>query len=280
MARPASPREGSGCGVSVAPAVDGLAGVMQVGRPCRSHAARRTLRGLPWHFVPCSSRGARLPWRTQSLKTRTEVLAFSTVPPRELHACIVMPGPLRWYPLAGQRTSPVLACGRLAQPAEQHRGDGPAAAPAVGVMSAGSARPLRPDPPVTDRGPGCRTVRSAWNVRVRLFTDSPGGTQLTPRPLSEGFHADLIEHLPGRGETAGKCLVMGRIEQGTRRASLIDYGITSPVHRGHNRGLVPCPEPRGGGQRRSPWSPRCGLDQDMYCANQSSMGWGRRWNSR
>jgi len=62
-----------------------------------------------------------------------------------------------------------------------------------------------------------------------------------------------------RGETAGKCLVMGRIEQGTRRASLIDYGIASPVRRGHNRGLVPCPRPRGGGQRRSPWSPRCGL---------------------
>ena len=181
MARPASSREGSGCGVSVAarcwlsvvggtscpcrnpsalsttaswdavrPAVDGLAGVMQVGRPCRSHAARRTLRGSPWHFVPCSSRGARLPWCTQSLKTRTEVLAFSTVSPRDLHAYIVTPGPLRWYPLAGQRTSPVLACSRLAQPAEQHRGDGPAAAPAVGVMSAGSARPLRPDP-ICDR---------------------------------------------------------------------------------------------------------------------------------
>jgi hypothetical protein len=93
MARPASSREGSGCGVSVAarcwlsvvggtscpcrnpsalsttaswdavqPAVDGLAGVMQVGRPCRSHAARRTLRGSPWHFVPRSSRAALLPW--------------------------------------------------------------------------------------------------------------------------------------------------------------------------------------------------------------------------
>ena len=47
-----------------------------LGRPCRSHAARRTLRGSPWQFVPCSSRGARLPWCTQSLETRTEVLCF------------------------------------------------------------------------------------------------------------------------------------------------------------------------------------------------------------
>jgi len=96
--------------------------------------------------------------------------------------------------------------------------------------------------------------RARWSApRRRLVLPGTGwlcaraGRAERSRWPLRSVRAELGDLGAPRGETAGKCLVMGRIKQGTRRASLIDYGIASPVQRGHNRGLVPCPGPRGGG---------------------------------
>ena len=65
-------------------------------------------------------------------------------------------------------------------------------------------------------------------------------------------------------------------ELGLRRAGLIDWAIAPAVGRGYTSAACasrPWPESFTLGSV-------CGLGHGIYCANQSSMGCGRRWNSR
>jgi hypothetical protein len=116
-------------------------------------------------------------------------------------------GPLRWYPLAGQCTSPVLACGRLAQPAEQHRADGPAAAPAVGVgrrAGTGTAECRSPGSTAHRRSAGLSVTPEELGrpgTSECAYSRTLRGTQLTPRWVASGRNC-----LPGL-QRSNSCLL-------------------------------------------------------------------------
>src|SRR5580700_5406922 len=194
---------------AVEPAVDGLASVMQVGRPCRSHAARRTLRGSAWHFVPCSSRGARLPWCTAPQHSTSgpavTVPWDPTVPSsygaRSARICKLAStagqsglGRRTGVSGAGQGTAELAA-----------RGDAQLGEDLAQVILDRARAQKQPEGDLRVRQPLGGQPRDLRLLRRQLYHGGDGGSAGSPAggpQLAAGaggirFHADRVQHLDG-----------------------------------------------------------------------------------